>query len=543
MNQNNFNSEINIKKIDNSFKKVGNPKKENKIYELGPLYKFLSDLFVYIFKQEKTDIDSPNNIFIDINNLEFNGNNYNLRLYKANNQGIYTIHSNKIDKIVKFIIYFLLGELLIIVNQPNINYENNNPILHSLVRDYFYIPSITKSINEFFEDRIGDEGEQLTENEKKLLYLNEEHASKRGILVEHLNNFSTDFDEKVNSFFDSFPDNPNNQDESRYEKTIRILLEKFTQYNETTQEVTINKYEIKYEFEIKMGFLDPDPIDVLLRIQDDLRKTLNKRKGNLLTIETKSILKKVKEKSKKDIHKEHYKKLSEIVLNIMNEIEKGELNKINQFLERDIKYDYEFPDEIFPTETFTGKIDKKDKNKKNNLDEIHKKLKTMQDNLKDNTLNFKENITDNDIKLSNFLTKNFYNMYNKEKPMFTEDGEMIEYFSPLSQPHKHTKYGQIIFNANIDNIDDPNWLKDNKDLVSDYSFIPRENRDKIIDSISMMRNSISRTNKFIRDIYSEYKDLSNHEKGNLNNLSNNVNNQNNESIYTSKLHHLIMKNI
>ena len=44
----------------------------------------------------------------------------------------------------------------------------------------------------------------------------------------------------------------------------------------------------------------------------------------------------------------------------MNEIEKGELNKINQFLERDIKYDYE-SDEIFLTETFTGKIDKKDK--------------------------------------------------------------------------------------------------------------------------------------------------------------------------------------
>ena len=132
----------------------------------------------------------------------------------------------------------------------------------------------------------------------------------------------------------------------------------------------------------------------------------------------------------------------------------------------------------------------------------------MQDNLKDNTLNLGKNtITDNDIKLINFLTKNFYNINNKEKPMFTEDGEMIEYFSPLSQPHKHTKYGQIIFNANIDNIDDPNWLKDNKDLISDYSFIPRENRDKILDSISMMGNSISRTNKFIRDIYSEYKDI------------------------------------
>ena len=49
----------------------------------------------------------------------------------------------------------------------------------------------------------------------------------------------------------------------------------------------------------------------------------------------------------------------------------------------------------------------------------------------------------------------------------------------------------------------------------------------------MMGNSISRTNKFIRDIFSEYKDLSNHEKGNLNNLSNNVSKQNNESIYTS----------
>ena len=180
---------------------------------------------------------------------------------------------------------------MIIVNQPNINYENNNPILYSLVRDYFYIPSITKSINEFFEDRMGDEGQQLNENEKKLLYLNEEHASKRSILVELLNNFSTDFDEKVNSFFDSFPNNPNNQNESRHEKAIRILLEKFTQFNETAQEVTINNYEMKFEFEIKMGFLDPNPIDVLLRIQDDLRKTLNKRKGNLLTIETKSILK------------------------------------------------------------------------------------------------------------------------------------------------------------------------------------------------------------------------------------------------------------
>ena len=31
---------------------------------------------------------------------------------------------------------------------------------------------------------------------------------------------------------------------------------------------------------------------------------------------------------------------------------------------RCIKYDYEFPDEIFPTETFTGKIEKKIKIKK-----------------------------------------------------------------------------------------------------------------------------------------------------------------------------------
>ena len=57
-----------------------------------PLYKLLSD-YLFIYKR-KNRYRLPN-IFIDINNLEFNGNNYNFRLYKANNQGIYTLHSNK----------------------------------------------------------------------------------------------------------------------------------------------------------------------------------------------------------------------------------------------------------------------------------------------------------------------------------------------------------------------------------------------------------------------------------------------------------------
>ena len=42
---------------------------------------------------------------------------------------------------------------------------------------------------------------------------------------------------------------------SQDRRLIRILLEKFTQFNETAQEVTINNYEMKFEFEIKMDFL------------------------------------------------------------------------------------------------------------------------------------------------------------------------------------------------------------------------------------------------------------------------------------------------
>ena len=47
--------------------------------------------------------------------------------------------------------------------------------------------------------------------------------------------------EKVNSFFDSFPDNSNNQNEGIYDKAIRILLEKYKEFNNSSQTVTINK--------------------------------------------------------------------------------------------------------------------------------------------------------------------------------------------------------------------------------------------------------------------------------------------------------------
>ena len=415
--------------------------------------------------------------------------------------------------------YFLFGELYKAIGNPNQYYQLDG-VLNNLVNTFFIMMPFDTTITTFMTNKGYGSISNITDDIRRE-YLFEKFIEKRGDLLNNYDNLSNELKEKMDNLFRFQQIDP--AANNFYEIALQKLSQTFYNDNYNVDKtLTIKTYTMRYEFEIKSGFMDPKPKEIIKKIQDDLRITLNKREKNLISDNTIAILKKIKEKSKNDTHKEQYEKLKNIILDLIEQINDGELNKINYFMEMDVLKTYKFPNFIFenlsPVEGFSGNIKNSEKLKK-----IKKNFNRLKKILNNTNLGTDTPLSNTDVKLLNLFAKNLYSINNKGKPMFTENGQMIEYFnapgpsgeensrspdpSGLTLPHKHTKYGQIICEVDINEIDNEEWLKNNSDIINDYSFIPQENKDKIVDSIKFMQKSISQTNDYIRNLFSEYKDI------------------------------------
>jgi hypothetical protein len=520
-------------------------KRENRFYDLESLTYYLNYLLLLVSKEEETDFSPEEGITIDINNLELLSLNRNIRLYNSN-----MYHSEKNANLFRLVLYFLYGELLEAINQPNQNYQKNTD-LELLVDNYFNLNNVTETIASYSECAVcGSIG--LSQNDLKKNYLREKHSEKRGQLLIYRGRLSNnnEFITKMNDFFTQLVgSNGNDNNINFFNNCLRNIYTLYQNKFSNEENVTIKLFTKEYEFNIGAQSrydrleepayvidMDPKPRETLIRIQNDLKNTFANRKNpdfntdNFLSTDTKSTLRKIQEQSinGNPIMIDKFIRLKDIILNLMEEIRSGNLRKLNHFLHMDIENQYVFPNEVYQDYIVEGFANRN--NQENKLGDIYKNFKKISNRM--NKID-KPKITfsEQDIQFTNALTKNIYNMYNKDMKMFTADGEMIEYFeNDLSLPHKHTKYGQIKFNKDIKDIDDPEWLKDpkNMNLVSDYSFIPKENKDLIVNSISKMSQSINNTTNFMSNLFSRYKELSDEEKGTMAKVSNTTHNSLNE---------------
>ena len=488
------------------------------MYDLDVYIYLISNLIKLLKKNDEID---QKGFDININIKDTEGNNQELKLYiydKDENK-----HSKKIRNVVTYLLFIIDSELKKYLNEKDDedeNYKKYNTMNQE------NIDVVNKFIDLFFEElkiqNFSDYKNSLikilsSETEIKDQYLTQGHNSHRINLLDITNGIDENF--KITPY--------NNE---TIKDNIENIISKIDNLKNKIITENYNVYTKKYLIDFKseplpdpnfmpekdLSFLEIKPRKILKSIQDDLRVALNKRGtkklDNYLSDDTISNLKRINTISKQEgddyvVQREANIKLKKIIMNVLERIKTGDYNLITKFLNYDIKNKYQYPDPVIEEFSSRSKIREEKSMKYNNGQKTNKSKASEIKNRNKNKMNDIYNRL-NMIRNTKINKKIDYDVDNDEKlsSILKRGNDTINRKNTIIEgflPHKHTREGQIRWDIKPD-LDNEQWLKKNYDTVSDYKFIPKENKQQILKSYDDMEKNIKETISFVSDTFNRF---------------------------------------